>query len=79
MLIQKINNQKGFDLIELMIVICIIIAILTLIAVSMFYSKTANTKTDINITQQEQVVDDKAPSPPKQKETTKQKGEMNKL
>lgn len=83
MIIQKINNQKGFTLIELAIAIAII-AILMCIAVPNFIAlrnrQNANSEPVQIITQQEEkVIDEKAPSPPKQPEITKQKGEMNKL
>ena len=77
MLMQKINNQKGFTLIELMIAIAIIL-ILTAIVVPHFISimdkRKANSEPAQIIIQQEKI-----PTPSKQNETTEQKGDMNKL
>jgi prepilin-type N-terminal cleavage/methylation domain-containing protein len=73
---QKINNRKGFTLIEVMIVIFIIL-ILAAIAVPNFiaFRNKQMMNSEPVIIQQEE----KIPTPSKQKEATEQKGEMNKL
>ena len=76
MLLQKINNQKGFTLIELMIAIFVIL-ILVAIAAPNFIALRDKQKIEITIQQKE--VDEKTSIPPKQKEITEQEGEMNKL
>ena len=80
MILQKINNQKGFTLIELMVAISII-AILIAIVIPHFYSITTKSENNIKIItqQEEKVVDEKAPSPPKQPEIIKPDGKMNQL
>jgi len=80
MILQRINNQKGFTLLELMVAISII-AILIAIVVPHFYSMTTKSENNIKIItqQEEKVVDEKAPSPPKQPEITKSDGKMNQL
>ncbi len=82
MLLQKINNQKGFDLIELMIGIAII-AILACIAIPNFIAYRDRQKTNSEpiqiITQQEEKEVKETPHSSKQKEATEQKGDMNKL
>ena len=83
MILQRLNNRKGFTLIELMIVIAIIgivcaIVIPNFIAFKRKHEASNNVKE--TITQQEAtVLDEKAPSSPKQEKVVKQKGEMNKL
>ncbi len=76
MILQRINNQKGFRLIDLTIVIAII-AILLAIAVPNFITYRNNQKANNEplqiTTQEEKIVDEKTPRPPKQK------GDLNKL
>ncbi len=84
MLLQKLNNRKGFTLIEIMIV-AFILMILTAIALPQLLkydeAKSNSNKLEVLTQDQEKVIDqqDKAPQPPNQKEVNKEKGEMNKL
>ncbi len=71
MLLQKINN-KGFTLIELAIVLCIIL-ILTVTFSPYIYSLF------VDETEVVEMTDEKAQPVPKQKEVNKQEEDMNKL
>ena len=83
MILQKLNNRKGFTLIEVMIVIAII-GILAAIEIPNYRAykrKQASINKTIEVTTQQeaQALDEKAPSSPKQEKVVKQKGDMNKL
>jgi type IV pilus assembly protein PilA len=82
-ILQKLNNRKGFTLIELMVVIAIIgiiVAILIPNIIAMKRKHGASNKTMEVITQQEEkVLNEKAPSSSEQEKVVKQKGDMNRL
>lgn len=78
MLLQKINNKKGFTLIELMVVI-ITIAILAAVVIPHACSVSVKTSTEVITQQDEQEVNKDTQPVPKQKEIKKQKDRMNKL
>lgn len=83
MILQKLNNRKGFTLIELMIVIGIIgilVAIIIPNVITMKRKHEASSKTMEVITQtEEKALEEKESNPPKQEEVIEQKGDMNKL
>lgn len=83
MILQKLNNRKGFTLIELMIIIAIIgilFAILIPNIITMKRKHEASNKTMEVITQaEEKVLNEKPLEPQKQEQVIKQKGDMNKL
>ena len=76
MILQKINNRKGFTLLEL--IIAIAITLIIFIAIPQFIKyrqKSIQTIIESIIIQQEE----KIPTPSKQQNTIEQKGDMNKL
>ncbi len=77
MLMQKINNRKGFTLIEVMTTIAIILILVAIVLPQFieYRQKSIQTNIDSIIIQQEE----KIPTPPKQEKTVEQKGGMNKL
>ena len=77
MLLQKIKNQKGFDPIDVMIVILIVFIIMIASITILAINTDSNQKLRRQITQEEKI--NKTPIPPKQTKVVKQKGEMNKL
>ncbi len=82
-ILQKLNNRKGFTLIELMVVIAII-GIISAIAIPNFLAfkrkQEASKKTIEPAVQHEaKALYEKESNPPKQEKAVKQKGDMNKL
>jgi len=78
MFLKKINNQKGFELVDLLFGLAIT-GIIMILLFGLFLAKSDSDSKQPQTTTQEEKVDEKATTPPKQKEVTKQKGEMNKL
>jgi len=83
MLLKRLNNRKGFTIIELLvslIIIGIIVAI-TIPFLSIFVSSQDSDSKPMNIISQDQenAEEEKVVAPPEQEEVTKEKGDMDKL
>ena len=78
MLLQRLNNRKGFTLLELMIVVAII-GILTAIIVPSLLRFREKQRAKNSIVIEEKVIVEKPSLAPKVKEPTKQKEGMTKL
>jgi len=82
MLLQKLNNRKGFTLIEVIVVI-VILAILAMVVVPMLaviYSDSDSEPVQIMTQNEEKALEDKDETPKLQEpEVEKSKGDMNKL
>ena len=83
MLLKKMNNRKGFTIIEVMVCIAIM-AILAAIVIPALMIAVGSSDSDskpLNIISQDQenAVEEKVTAPPEQQEVTKEKGESKKL
>jgi prepilin-type N-terminal cleavage/methylation domain-containing protein len=78
MILQRLNNRKGFNILELMIVFAII-GILAAIAIPQFNRLREKQNAKNNIIIEEKVIVEKPSLTPKVKEPTKQKESMKRL
>lgn len=81
LILQKLNNRKGFTLIELMIIIAIIGILVAIFVPNLikYRERTSNKDMEVITQTEEKALEEKESNPPEQEKVVKQKGDMNKL